>query len=174
MFITILNNLGLLHPLAGWHVILPFAAVVIAMFVVNAKWMGVKLRLNFLDKEFTDDEKGFLKSALLTYPLWGTAQQLICAAVFATMVHFGVHLYLAVAITAMIFGYMHSPNNILIWPTMALGFGYYLHFSCFHNLYALGILHGILATVYCYHMPGRVVTTFRIWNAYADDQKNNG
>lgn len=142
------------------------------MFIINAKWMGVKFRLNFLDKDFSDDEKAFLKSALLTYPLWGTVQQLICAIVFATMIHFGVHLYIAVAITAMLFGYMHSPNPNLIWPTMALGFGYYLHFSVFHNLYALGIIHGILATVYMYHMPPKILMSFRIWNAFANDQKS--
>ena len=171
MLHTILFNLGLLNPLGGILVLLPFAAVVIAMFIVNARWLGVPIRLNFFDKDFTDDEKAFLKSAFLTYPLWGSTQQLMCAIVFATLTHFGVETCIAIAITAMCFGYMHSPNNNLIWPTMALGFGYYLHFNHFHNLYILGIMHGILATIYLYHMPPKIVMSFTIWNAFAQRQK---
>jgi hypothetical protein len=148
----------------GWIVGVAFIVFMATGLILSAKWAHYNSPLDF-EHGMTDNDRGFLKSALITYFAWGTAQQLLVQGVFLALC-LCLPIPVALMISIMIFGWFHAPNILLVFATAALGTAYCLHFSVWHNLYLLGFGHGILATILKWYWPQELHHGLRIWNHY--------
>ena len=116
-------------------ILMPVTLTVVCLFLATG-WLLKSVRLN----------KGFMIS-LITYPVWGMVQQ------YALQSFVNVRLkdvvkneYLAAFVCAVLFAAVHLPN---MWLTAFCFIGGYFisfFFGRRPNLFAAGIVHGVLAT----------------------------
>jgi uncharacterized protein len=93
---------------------------------------------------------------IFLYPLWGFAQQFALQCFLSRNLQFGgcctaTH---RAALTAVVFSMAHFPNIPLMELTFLAGLVFTWLFIRFRNLWAIGILHGILGAMAYYYILG--------------------
>ena len=102
---------------------------------------------------------------LALYPIWGITQQ------FALQNLIGRHVAgflrnpaAIAAVASILFAISHYPRNHLVVLTLLSGFFFTLVYRRFPNLWAVGIMHGILGTMAVYFVlgedPGAAIWSF--------------
>jgi len=102
---------------------------------------------------------------LAIYPVWGITQQ------FALQNLIGRHVAgflrnpaAIAAVAAILFAVSHYPRNRLVMLTALSGFFFTLVYRRFPNLWAVGIMHGVLGTMAVYFVlgedPGAAIWAF--------------
>jgi hypothetical protein len=94
---------------------------------------------------------------LLLYPIWGTIQQWLLISLFGgnLLKTAPVSKWFVYLITAILFGVIHYPSNLLMIGTFLLAFTYLTVFERQRNLLALGLYHGWLGGVFYFFALGR-------------------
>ena len=165
--INILFELGLLRPLAGLLDALGILVFLIAIILIGCRWIKGRKGFKF-DFQIEDWEKKFYKKFLIRYPAWGFIQQLFfMAPVYVLLSHLMPNNTYVPIFTAMFFAMLHFPNFLLMFATGFLVTAFITHLNLHHNIYILGILHGLIATVLEFHLPRELKTKFYIWYGYA-------
>lgn len=105
------------------------------------------------------------------YPAWGIAQQFALQNLVARNLSGLLSHSVAIACaSAMFFGLSHIPRGPLVFLTFFLGFFFTLIYRRFPNLWAVGIVHGILGTLALYMVVGedpgsRILALLLRWRA---------
>jgi hypothetical protein len=95
---------------------------------------------------------------MLFYPVWGTIQQFLCVGLVTGNLQDmskplnGLHNML---ITASLFSIMHYPDTMLMTGTFVLALVYSLVYQKQRSIYALGLFHGWLGSLFYYSVVGR-------------------
>jgi len=90
------------------------------------------------------------------YPLYGIAQQFVLQSLITRNLRGLVPtLSLRVVVVSSLFGLAHFPNNILVGLTFAAGLAFTWIFEKYRNLWAVGIVHGILGALAYYVVLGQ-------------------
>ena len=106
---------------------------------------------------------------LALYPVWGIAQQFALHNLVARNLSGLLSHSLAIAFaSAILFGLSHTPRGSLVFVSFFLGFFFTLIYQRFSNLWAVGIVHGILGTLALYFVVGedpgaRILTLLLRW-----------
>lgn len=168
----LLAHLGLLNPGAGWLEIAVFTVAAGALIVAASVWTD-----NFWivvgDGIVTPREWAFYKSLYLEYPVWGTLQQLLVFWILYLLRFFlppEIDVW-APPIAALVFALMHLPNFYLMFTVGFMVSIFVVHMEIHHNVYAIGIAHGVLGTLWKFLPPAAVSTGFEVWGKYACVQK---
>ena len=164
--LTILKN-----QTQGW---IPLAILIIIFAFLT--WLACRLIKGKntwkWDGKISEEEKPFYKSIFTKYFLWGSVQQLLVVLVYYLLnIPFKGSIWVPI-LAAGVFGFMHTPNIVLIFATFAMGQVFLTHWQEYHNIVAIGFAHGFLATLLQYHLPNKLATTFSIWKNFIRDQKN--
>lgn len=167
--LSVLHTIGL-WPSGGWIPYLVFDVVMLAIIIASAWWIGGRQVIKF-DHIYDPDERNFVER-LKKYLLWGSAQQAIVITVFLVLTEvFHMKTLWAVPVCAILFGFSHFPNMVILFATTALGFFFLNMFVEFRNFYAQALSHGLLATFLMLYMPRVLLTEFSTWKVYADRNK---
>jgi hypothetical protein len=93
---------------------------------------------------------------LLLYPLWGFVQQFLIVALLAgNLRKTSLPEPAVVVITALLFAAVHIPSLPLVVITFAMALVTTLVFLRLRTLYAIGVFHGLLATIAYFFVLGR-------------------
>lgn len=93
---------------------------------------------------------------LPVYPVWGLAQQFALQALIARNLRGLIQKQGAVALCAgTIFSLAHFPNFMLMALTFPAGVVFTWMFSKYRNMWAIGVLHGILGSAAYYFVLGQ-------------------
>lgn len=79
------------------------------------------------------------------YPLYGLVQQWLVQGVVARQLAARLPAWVAVLATATVFGALHLPDALAVIATFILGLALVPIYLRWHNLWALGFVHGWLA-----------------------------
>jgi len=127
--------------------LLPVGLVCIIVFVLIGNYRGTNI-LNW-----------HIIPILLLYPLWGVVQQFIVVGLITKnlrdMKRTQLSAWSIVLITALIFGAVHYPHNMLIAGTFVLALVYAALSLKNRNLIVLGTFHGWLGAFFYYTVLGR-------------------
>ena len=127
--------------------ILPFATVIVALFVV----LGRYLETSVLDITIIP--------ILIIYPIWGIIQQFIMIGVLGNGLKKIEKPKLSKAVIsvliAVIFAIVHFPSIMLVIGTFFLAFLYSMLYLNGRNLIVMGIYHGWLGAIFFYTLLGR-------------------
>lgn len=105
--------------------------------------------------------------ALLSYPLWGLAQQYAMQSFTLRRLEEGLGRTVpAAALAALLFASLHWPNVPLAAVTLVGGFFWCLLFSRHPNLLTLALSHGWLAVILRYSWPAEWLHNLRIGPSY--------
>lgn len=166
-----LFQIGLLNITGGWAYAFSFALIILIVIAAASKYTGADTGIDPSDGWHSTEERNFYQHFLYKYPVWAMIQQLV---VF--MLLFAGRTYITDAwwmdiVIAIVFGVMHFPNWFLMLPTMGLALIFIQFMDQFHNLYAIGVVHGMLGTAYGRLSPKAIATSFTTWKNYAGHQK---
>lgn len=129
------------------RMIAPLAVIALTLFILYGIRSG-KMILSW-----------HILPSLLLYPLWGIIQQFLIMALLAgnldTLKERHVPRYLAIFITAFVFGIVHFPYYLLIVGTFLLAIIYALIYLKHRNLWVLGLFHGWLGSFFYFFVLGR-------------------
>lgn len=96
---------------------------------------------------------------LIFYPLWGTFQQFIVAGLVAGNLEYNNMTNLSrnwiIIIVSFLFALMHAPHWILSGYVLLMEVIFLSVFLRFRNIWALGIYHGVVSTLFLYFVSGR-------------------
>lgn len=165
-----LFQIGLINPTAGWAHALIFAALMVAIIVGMSKKTDAMF-IDFKDGLHTPDEIYFYQHFLYKYPVWGTIQQFIVFTLLYIGRSYFPDAYWIDILIAMVFGMFHFPNWFLVMPTIGLAMIFIQFMDQYHNLYAVGVVHGMLGTCMGRLSPKAISTSFMTWSNYANYQK---
>lgn len=109
------------------------------------------------------------------YLLWGPIQQyLLCSFVLNRIRQAGLGKYAAAITAAVLFGFVHSPNWVLVGVTTFFGFVNCLLFMRIPNIFTLGIAHGLLGTLLYHAWPVSWTQKLTIGGAYVHRLMRHG
>jgi hypothetical protein len=167
-----MTALGLKSFASGWLSVALFMLFAAALMLASAGWTG-HLRRVVSDLRRHPRKLVFWSSLMALYPAWAFVQQGI---VFAALL--GLREALppgllpwAPAITAMIFAAIHLPNYHLMFTVGFMVSLFVAHMDMHHNLAALAVAHGVLATLWRLLSPPAVSATLNVWGWYAVGQR---
>ncbi len=96
---------------------------------------------------------------LILYPLWGTIQQLLIISLFGGNIYYQENVKISkltiVGLTSILFSVVHYPSLPLMIATFFLAIFYCMVFFKFRNILALGLFHGLLASIFYFFVLGR-------------------
>ena len=156
-----------MNILSGWI----YAFTVIALICLSIIISSILLKVNspfVLDGNLDNREKSFLKLFFYKYILWGLLQQSILIALYYYLSFLKVPY--AEFISVYVFSIIHMPNFVLMLSTFGLGYVSINHFIEYKNILAIGVMHGMIATVLSFYIPKVIITKFTIWNWYIQEQ----
>lgn len=162
-----IGQMGLLHPLAGWLHILAVVVLVIGFTILSFATMT---SFSNLIKPFKS--KQFFWELMVYYPIWGTVQQLIFFTLLAMVRNiWDISNYWSYVLLGAMFILFHFPNRNTMFSGgfMILIFAH--HMDLYHNIFAVGIAHGIIGVFYDHFAPKWVSTDFSIWGRYIEAQR---
>src|SRR5260221_14123938 len=141
--IEFLKYLFFINPLNGLVSMFAFVWVVGMAIILVSIWRK-DVEIPEMNSEFFDS---VIKSSG-TYALWGMAQQTIIVTVFFWVMKLTTLDYgFALVFTALFFGLVcHFGNRGLMGWTVAMALVYLPHWQHYHNIYIIGVAHGILGT----------------------------
>lgn len=97
--------------------------------------------------------------SLLLYPIWGIAQQFLILGLVAgnlqTLSDYNIPKWVIIPVTALLFCLVHFPNYPLMGATFLLALVYTSVYLKYRNLWALGVLHGWLGSLFYYFVLGK-------------------
>jgi hypothetical protein len=161
----------LLNQLAGWHII----GILLLFFIIVLKYSGNSIGgKSVFIKDGTLDarEKGFLKSLLGNYFLWGFIQQLLCVILYTVLKYLFPNGQWNNVIIAVLFSFGgHSPNPVLTFGTFGMSLVLLQHYDIYGNVVAMGFIHGAIATGLNYFYPNKLIHSFSCWSGYVKYQK---
>lgn len=167
-----LSALGLKSFASGWRSMAALVAAAALVMLASAAWTG---HLGALARDVRRRPRVlvFWGALLLLYPLWGFVQQ---GAVFGFL--HALRLWLppqalawAPGITALAFAALHVPNYHLMFSVGFMAALFITHMDLHHNLAAVAVAHGVLATLWRLLSPPAVSTTLNVWGWYAAGQR---
>ncbi|MFQ5932728.1 MAG: type II CAAX prenyl endopeptidase Rce1 family protein, partial [Nitrospiraceae bacterium] len=90
------------------------------------------------------------------YPAWGIAQQFALQnLIVRNLTGLLSHPVAIAGVAALLFGIAHYPRVSLVMLTVCAGFFFTLIYQRFPNLWAVGIVHGILGALVFYILLGK-------------------
>jgi len=93
--------------------------------------------------------------ALLLYPFYGLAQQFALQALIARNLRPVVRSQrLRILLAAALFSAAHFPNNVLMLLTLIAGLGFTWIYETHQNLWAVGMVHGLVGALAYYLVLG--------------------
>jgi membrane protease YdiL (CAAX protease family) len=92
---------------------------------------------------------------VLIYPVWGVAQQFLLNAMLARNLTAVLPIWAAVVLSGALFAAAHAPDLPVVALTFPAGVLWVLMYRRWPNLWALGIAHGVLGTLFFYGVLGR-------------------
>ncbi|MCR4421451.1 MAG: hypothetical protein NUV32_03120 [Exilispira sp.] len=144
--------------------------IIIFCKTININFPEISIR-RLIKREMDEWEKKFYRKLLWQYPIWGFVQQFFMVVIFV-FIRKLVSDYNAVLITSAIFVVLHYPNLFLGLLVFGLEQMFLNHFMIFRNLYALGIFHGVFATLLLFFSPSVLYTKFYILTDYIKLYRN--
>ena len=127
--------------------ILPFAMIAVIIFI----FIGIS--------QHTIRITWHILPVLCVYPIWGTIQQFLLIALTAGNLqdykHTKIPKQFIILLSALLFGLIHYPCTWLMLGTFVLAIFYCLVYLKQRNIYALGVFHGWLGTLFFYTVVGR-------------------
>lgn len=156
---------GLLNPFDGW----------VDMLIVTGMFCTVVFFASFL----TVSKKGykvfftkkFIKEFFLFYPIWGMTQQYIFFTIYAIVKLLFPILFWPEIFLISLFVVFHFPNWFLMFSTGLMISVFLMHMNIYHNIFAVGIAHGMMASMLEYFSPKYISTKYAIWSRYIRDQQ---
>lgn len=129
------------------RLLLPLAVIAIVLFITYGIDTG-KAIVNW-----------HIIPSLLTYPVWGIAQQFVIMALVAGNLNdlekYKIPRFLIIIISALLFSGVHFPNYQLMAGTFILALVYTTVYLKYRNLWVLGILHGWLGSIFYFFVLGK-------------------
>lgn len=165
-----LYAVGLLQPGAGWLHAAVFVLVVIGLIVAASLVTG---SFWFLPQGRERRLTGFraVRNSFFWYVGWATVQQFcLFTLLYALRLAFPGSPWVVVVV-ALLFAAFHFPNWSLMFTAAALFYSFVPFMDAFHNLYAVGLAHALVAFTYERLTPRYACTAFEIWAPYAHMQR---
>jgi len=158
-------SFGLLRPLDGWPIMGLMVAAVVLLIVSAAYATDVQPQYRH-PTGFT-----FWESTLVYYPIWGTAQQTVFFMLYAWLNSTWLidDLWIKVLLV-ILFMTFHFPNWYLLFSPGLMILMFALHMDRHHNLLAVGVAHGVIASVLEHYSPRAVSTSYTVWGRYVRAQ----
>lgn len=168
----LLTALGLKSFASGWPSALLLTLASAVLMLASAAWTG-HLQV-VLDQWRQRPRRAMFWVVLgILYPVWAFVQQ---GVVFLAL--YGLRSVLppewlpwAPALTALFFAAVHLPNYHLMFTVGFMVTLFIAHMDLHHNLAALAVAHGVLATLWRLLSPPAVSTTLNVWGWYAEGQR---
>lgn len=127
--------------------LLPFGLIGIVSILLYGYWQ---------DAEFSN---WHILPVLIFYPIWGTFQQFIVAGLVAGNLDHNNMARLSrrtiIIIVSVLFALIHAPDWILVAYVLVMEIVFLSVFLRLRNIWALGIYHGIVSTLFLYFVSGR-------------------
>lgn len=168
---NIFYTLGLTNPFKGLFtpmaiiIIIIIPVIIIGGKVLNGKYKTIK-------KQYKS-KKSLILFYFILYLISGILQQMVLVVIFNI---FGIMYPQGqwnIIISSMIFGLLHFPNFLLMFATTSMGIMFLNHFQLYHNLYLIGIIHGLLGNVLKFSLPENISTSFTVWLKHIIFYKKN-
>ncbi len=165
----IFYKFGFTNPLDGW--ISPLVVLsLITMFVVVTgsmllQWRRRVCKFNTTKNIIKHTPLRFITYCVL-YLLSGILQQSFLVLVYNIFEWFCPSCYWNKIFAAGIFALFHFPNFLLMFAVMGMGIVFLSHFELYHNIYIIGLLHGLIANVMKFSLPEELSTSFTVWFKY--------
>lgn len=132
-------------------VLMPFFAICLVFMLLNAN-----------QNQFELLNPNMLPIFLL-YPIWGVVQQFMMVAIVAEIIknirHLSNHIPTIVILTSGLFSLIHYPDLGLMIFTLAMEVVLLTAYFKWRNLWAIGIVHGWIATFLLYYVHNRDLWT---------------
>lgn len=158
------------HPLEGLGLGVLIALVFVLPFYLAYYWISpdVTKRVR-LDGTFTNTEKKFYWTFFIQYPVWGFLQQVLFVGIYVLLNTIWPQYIFSynMLIASFIFMLAHIPNVFLMLLCFGFEFIILILMNEFHNIYLLGVIHGIIATCIGTFAPDVIITNYSINDAYA-------
>lgn len=157
-------------PLRGLGIGVLISLIFVIPFYLAYKWISPDISKRVqLDGKITSLEKKFYWTLFIQYPLWGFAQQLLFVGIYVLLNSLWPEFTLSynMILASFIFMLAHIPNVFLMLLCFGFEFIILILMNEFHNIYLLGIIHGIIATCIGAFAPTVIITDYNINNAYA-------
>lgn len=127
--------------------LLPFLGAILAITVVYAIFYRVPI-LN-----------SHIIPILLLYPAWGIIQQFMLICIIAQNIRntafFSSRKYQVIITVSLLFSLVHYPYLVLMAFTLVMEIVFLLIFFRWENLWAIGLMHGWIATLLLYYILNR-------------------
>lgn len=167
-----LEQLGLRSFASGWPSALLLTLTGAVLIMGAALWtdrFGITLR----ERLGRPRDAWCWAILAVLYPVWGFFQQ---AGVFLVLLLLRrwlppEWLPWAPVITALAFAALHQPNYHLMFTVGFMVSLFIVHMDLHHNLAALALAHGVLATLWRLFPPPAVSTSLSVWGWYARTQR---
>ena len=168
----ILTAIGVQSFQSGWLSAILLTVVSAFLMFAAAAWTG---HLAAVGAEMRANPRKlvFWITLCVLYPVWAFVQQ---GVVFLSL--YGLRQVLppetlpwAPAIAALFFAAVHLPNYHLMFTVGFMVTLFIHHMDMHHNLAALAMAHGVLATLWRLLSPPVVSTTLTVWGWYARGQR---
>ncbi len=128
-------------------IILPFALISIGSFFI----------LGYLNESI--NLKWYLIILVIFYPIWGVFQHFLTIALVSgnliEIEKINIPKVIAIVISSSLFAFIHYPDKFLMGGTFLLALFYNYIYLKERNLYALGVCHGVLGTLFYYTLVNR-------------------
>lgn len=165
-----LYAVGLLNPWKGWEIIglasLIMVCVLAAMAIASGNFRRANLRFSAIGNEPV--WKVFFAHL---YPIWGIAQQLLFFSALYGMRSLFPGVPWIDLLAALLLAVCHFPNTFLMWPTAFMAMIFIQHMDVYHNVFAVGVAHGLIGTAYFVLSPKAIPATFAIFGGYLTEQR---
>ena len=92
---------------------------------------------------------------LALYPIWGVIQQFLVQALLVRNLEGSLPRYVLLVVGSCLFAIVHVPETPLMLATFGLGLVYVPLYLKYRNLWALGLYHGWLGTLFYLWVLGR-------------------
>ena len=157
---SVAYHIGLFRPLAGWGIIFMVVGSVCALIIAAAHATDVQVQYSH--------PTGFLfwESTLVYYPIWGAAQQILFFLLYAALNHVLTDDLWVKVLLVITFMFFHFPNWYLLFSPGLMILLFSLHMDRHHNLLAVAMAHGWIASVLEHYSPRAVSTSYTIWGRY--------
>lgn len=159
------TTVGLLNPLEGWGsiliIVLAFTILTIAAaYATNSNTVKTKLK-----------KRKFICEIFYYYPIWGIIQQFMFFSLYAILLLFMQGYFWPRIILIGAFVLFHFPNWFLMFSTGLLISIFAMHMEIYNNIFAIGVAHGIIASIFEHFSPKYVTTEYIIWKPYIRAQR---